>query len=181
MSGILSDPKIIEATNGLVAVLLAGAGGVIAVWFAHLKQSVESHMQRVAKAAEEAREAAQSADAQVSNDHPTNFRDDLDEVRDAIKAVSETVRTLAGLPDSFEGMSSTVDRVAATLENHGASLSDMKERIDRIDKRGSRMAAEIHDERTARESAQRQIDSHAHDTHRAICERIKALEDRTSK
>lgn len=181
MSGILSDPKIIEAANGLVAVLLAGAGGVIAVWFARLKQSVESHMQRVAKAAEEAREAAQSADAQVSNDHPTNFRDDLDEVRDAIKAVSETVRTLAGLPDSFEGMSSTVDRVAATLENHGASLSDMKERIDRIDKRGSRMAAEIHDERTARESAQRQIDSHAHDTHRAIYERLKALEDRTSK
>lgn len=181
MSGILSDPKIIEATNGLVAVLLAGAGGVIAVWFARLKQSVESHMQRVAKAAEEAREAAQSADVQVSNDHPTNFRDDLDEVRDAIKAVSETVRTLAGLPDSFEGMSSTVDRVAATLENHGASLSDMKERIDRIDKRGSRMAAEIHDERTARESAQRQLDSHAHDTHRAIYERIKDLEDRTSK
>lgn len=52
----------------------------------------------------------------------------------------------------------------------------MKERIDRIDERGSRMAAEIHDERTARESAQRMIDSHAHDTHRSIYERIEALE-----
>ena len=54
----------------------------------------------------------------------------------------------------------------------------MKERIDRIDERGSRMASEIHDERTARESAQRLIDSHAHDTHRSIYERIEALESR---
>lgn len=180
MSSILADPKIIEATNGLIAVLLAGAGGVIAVWFARLKQSVESHMQRVTKAAEEAREAAQSADAQVSNDHATNIRDDLDTVRDAVKAVNETVTALAVLPEQFESLSSMVDRVASTLENHGASLSDMKERIDRIDERGSRMAAEIHDERTARESAQRLIDSHAHDTHRSIYERIEALESRVN-
>lgn len=178
MSGILSDPKIIEATNGLIAILLAGVGGIIAMWFARLKTSMESHMQRVTKAAEEAKKAAQSADAQVSNDHSTNFRDDLDEVRDAVKAVSETVGALAVLPEQFEGLSSTVDRVASTLENHGVSLSDMKERIDRIDERGSRMAAEIHDERTARESAQRMIDSHAHDTHRSIYERIEALESR---
>lgn len=176
MSGLLSDPKIIEATNGLIAVLLAGFGGVVAMWFARLKTSMESHMQRVTKAAEEAKKAAQSADAQVSNDHSTNFRDDLDEVRDAVKAVSETVGALAVLPEKFEGLSSTVDRVASTLETHGAGLSDMKERIDRIDERGSRMAAEIHDERTARESAQRMIDSHAHDTHRSIYERIEALE-----
>jgi methyl-accepting chemotaxis protein len=178
VSGILSDPKIIEATNGLIAILLAGLGGVVAMWFAHLKASMESHMQRVAKAAEEARKAAQSADAQVSNDHTTNFRDDLDEVRDAVKAVNETVGALTILPEKFEGLSSMVDSVASTLETHGASLSDMRERIDRIDERGSRMAAEIHDERTARESAQRMIDSHAHDTHRAIYERIEALESR---
>lgn len=178
MSGILSDPKIIEATNGLIAILLTGVGGVVAMWFVRLKNSMESHMQRVTKAAEEAKKAAQSADAQVSNDHSTNFRDDLDEVRDAVKAVSETVGALAVLPEQFEGLSSTVDRVASTLENHGVSLSDMKERIDRIDERGSRMAAEIHDERTARESAQRLIDSHAHDTHRSIYERIEALESR---
>lgn len=178
MSGILSDPKIIEATNGLVAVLLAGLGGVVAVWFARLKASMESHIQRATNAAEEAKKAAQSADAQVSNDHSTNFRDDLDEVRDAVKAVNETVRALAVLPVQFEGLSSTVDRVASTLENHGASLSDMKERFDRIDERGSRMAAEIHDERTAREAAQRMIDSHAHDTHRSMYERIEAIESR---
>lgn len=180
MTGLLADPKVIEATNGLIAVLLAGLGGVVAMWFARLKTSMESHMQRVTKAAEEAKKAAQSADAQVSNDHATNFRDDLDEVRDAVKAVSETVGALAVLPDQFEGISSTVDRVASTLENHGVSLSDMKERIDRIDERGSRMAAEIHDERTARESAQRLIDSHAHDTHRSIYERIEALESRVN-
>ena len=178
MSGILSDPKIIEATNGLIAILLAGIGGIVAMWFARLKTSMESHMQRVTKAAEEAKKAAQSADAQVSNDHATNFRDDLDEVRDAVKALNEKVGALAVLPEQFEGLSSTVDRVASTLESHGASLSDMKERIDRIDERGSRMAAEIHDERTARESAQRLIDSHAHDTHRSIYERIEALESR---
>lgn len=178
MSGLLSDPKIIEATNGLIAILLAGLGGVVAMWFARLKASMESHMQRVTRAAEEAKKAAQSADAQVSNDHATNFRDDLDEVRDAVKEVNETIGALAVLLEKFEGLSSTVDRVAATLDRHGESLSDMKERIDRIDERGSRMAAEIHDERTARESAQRMIDSHAHDTHRSIYEQIEALESR---
>lgn len=90
--------------------------------------------------------------------------------------VNETVVALAVLPEQFEGLSSTVDRVASTLENHGESLSDMKERIDRIDERGSRMATEIHDECTARESAQHLIASHAHDTHRSIFERIEALE-----
>lgn len=95
-------------------------------------------------------------------------------------AVNEAVVALVVLPEQFEGLSSTVDRVASTLENHGASLSDMKERIDRIDERGSRMAAQIHDERTARESAQRLIASHAHDTHRSIYERIKALEARAN-
>jgi hypothetical protein len=176
VSGILSDPKIVEAANGLIAILLAGIGGVVAVWFARLKASMESHMRRVTKVAEEAKEAAQSADAQVSNDHSTNFRDDLDEVRDAVKAVSETVGALAVLPVQFDGLSSTVTRVASVLENHGERLSDMKERIDRIDDRGSRMAAEIHDERVTREAAQRMIDSHAHDTHRSMYERIEALE-----
>lgn len=180
MSGIFSDPKIIEATNGLVAILLAGIGGVAVTWFARLKASMESHLQRATKAAEEAKVAAQSADAQVSNDHATNFRDDLDEVRDAVKAVSETVVALAVLPERFDGLSSMVDRVAATLDGHGESLSDLKARIDRIDGRGERMAAELHGERAAREAAQQQIDSHAHDAHQAIYERLKALESRVN-
>lgn len=96
---------------------------------------MKSHMQRVTKAAEEAKKAAQSADAQVSNDHSTNFHDDLDEVRDAIKAVNETVVALAVLPKQFEGLSSTVGRVASTLENHGESLSAMKERIEALESR----------------------------------------------
>ena len=43
------------------------------------------------------------------------------------------------------------------------------------------MAAELHDERAAREAAQRIIDTHAHDTHLAIYERIEALEARAAK
>lgn len=125
---------------------------------------MESHLQRATRAAEEAKQAAQSADAQVSNDHSTNIRDDLDAVRDSVKAISETV-----------------DRVADTLDSHGDSLSDLKARIDRIDERGARMSAEIHDERTAREAATRIIDTHAHDTHRAIYERLDALEARDTK
>lgn len=164
MTGILSDPKVIEAVNGLVAVMIAGLGGAAAVGFARLKTSMEAHLQKATKAAEEAKAAAQSADAQVSNDHATNIRDDLDAVRDSVKAVSETV-----------------DRVADTLDGHGESLADMKARIDRIDERGGRMAAEIHDERTAREAAQRIIDTHAHDAHLAIYERIEALEARDQK
>lgn len=164
MTGILTDPKVLEALNGLVAVLIAGLGGAVAVGFARLKNSMESHLQRATRAAEEAKQAAQSADAQVSNDHSTNIRDDLDAVRDSVKAISETV-----------------DRVADTLDSHGDSLSDLKARIDRIDERGARMSAEIHDERTAREAATRIIDTHAHDTHRAIYERLDALEARDTK
>lgn len=164
MTHLLSDPKVVEAINGLVAVLIAGLGGAAAVGFARLKASMESHLQRATRAAEEAKAAAQSADAQVSNDHSSNIRDDIDAVRDTVKAVSETV-----------------DRVADTLDSHGASLADMKARIDRIDDRGGRMAAEIHDERTAREAAQRIIDTHAHDAHLAIYERIEALEARVEK
>lgn len=164
MSHLLSDPKVIEALNGLVAVLIAGLGGAAAVGFARLKTSMEAHLQRATRAAEEAKAAAQSADAQVSNDHSSNIRDDIDAVRDTVKAVSETV-----------------DRVADTLDRHGDSLADMKSRIDRIDDRGGRMAAEIHDERTAREAAQRIIDTHAHDAHLAIYERIEALEERDTK
>lgn len=164
MTGILTDPKVVEAINGLVAVLIAGLGGAAAVGFARLKASMESHLQRATRAAEEAKQAAQSADAQVSNDHSSNIRDDIDAVRDTVKAVSETV-----------------DRVADTLDGHGESLADMKARIDRIDERGGRMAAEIHDERTAREAATRLIDAHAHDTHRSIYDRIEALEARADK
>ena len=181
MTHLLSDPKVIEALNGLVAVMIAGLGGAAAVGFARLKTSMESHLQRATRAAEEAKQAAQSADAQVSNDHSTNIRDDLDAVRDSVKAVSETVGALAVLPDRFEGLSTTVDKVAATLDGHGESLSDMKARIDRIDERGARMSAEIHDERTAREASTRLIDAHAHDTHRSIYERLDALEARAEK
>lgn len=159
MTGILTDPKVLEAVNGLVAVMIAGLGGAAAVGFARLKASMESHLQRATRAAEEAKQAAQSADAQVSNDHATNIRDDLDAVRDTVTAVSEAV-----------------DRVAATLDSHGDNLADMKARIDRIDGRGERMAAEIHGERAAREAAQQQIDAHAHDAHSAIYRRIEALE-----
>lgn len=164
MTHLLSDPKVVEAINGLVAVLIAGLGGAAAVGFTRLKTSMESHLQRATRAAEEAKAAAQSADAQVSNDHSSNIRDDIDTVRDTVKAVSEAV-----------------DRVASTLDSHGDSLADMKARIDRIDERGARLAAEIHDERTAREAAQRIIDTHAHDTHLAIYERIEALEARDEK
>ncbi len=159
MTSILTDPKVIEAINGVVAALIVGLGGVAALGFARLKNSMESHLQRATRAAEEAKVAAQSADAQVSNDHSTNIRDDLDTVRDTVKAVSEAV-----------------DRVASTLDSHGDSLSDMKARIDRIDGRGERMAAEIHSERASREAAQQQIDAHAHDAHASIYKRIEALE-----
>ena len=164
MTHVLADPKVIEAINGLVAVIIAGLGGAAALGFARLKTSMESHLQRATRAAEEAKAAAQSADAQVSNDHATNIRDDLDTVRDTVKAVGEAV-----------------ERVASTLDRHGESLSDMKARIDRIDERGARLAAEIHDERTAREAATRIIDTHAHDTHLAIYDRLEALEARANK
>ena len=90
MTSILTDPKVIEALNGLVAVMIAGLGGAAAVGFARLKSSMESHLQRATHAAEEAKRAAQSADAQVSNDHSTNIRDDLAVVTDMLAGLDKS-------------------------------------------------------------------------------------------
>jgi len=49
------------------------------------------------------------------------------------------------------------------------------------DAEGSKMAAELHDERTARESSQRTIDEHAHDAHARLHERLDRLQEKVDK
>ena len=178
MTGIFLDPKVIEALNGLVAVLIAGLGGAAAVGFARLKASMESHLQRATRAAEEAKVAAQSADAQVSNDHSTNIRDDLDRAIETVRAVSDQIGELTGHVGT---LADQLGRVETTLTNHGKSLEAVESRVGRIDERGGRMAEEIHDERVAREAAQRSIDEHSHDAHARLHERLDKLEEKVNQ
>ena len=72
-------------------------------------------------------------------------------------------------------------RVETTLSNHGRSLEAVESRVGRIDERGGRMAEEIHDERVAREAAQRTIDEHSHDAHARLHERLDRLEEKVNQ
>ena len=127
---------------------------------------------------EEARAAALSADAQVSNDHDTNIRDDLDRAIATVHAVSDQIGELTGHVGT---LADQLGRVETTLSNHGKSLEAVESRVGRIDERGGRMAEEIHDERVARESAQRTIDEHSHDAHARLHERLDRLEERMNE
>lgn len=178
MTELLADPKVTDALAALVVAILVAMTGVVALLASQVRRWLEAKFAHVLEGVEEARAAALSADAQVSNDHDTNIRDDLDRAIETVHAVSDQIGELTGHVGT---LADQLGRVETTLTNHGKSLEAVESRVGRIDERGGRMAAEIHDERTAREAATRLIDAHAHDTHRSIYERIEALEARAEK
>lgn len=178
MTELLADPKVTDALAALVVAVLVAMTGVVALLASQVRRWLEAKFAHVLEGVEEARAAALSADAQVSNDHDTNIRDDLDRAIETVRAVSDQIGELTGHVGT---LADQLGRVETTLTNHGKSLEAVESRVGRIDERGGRMAAEIHDERTAREAATRLIDAHAHDTHRSIYERIEALEARAEK
>lgn len=178
MTELLADPKVTDALAALVVAILVAMTGVVALIASQVRRWLEAKFAHVLEGVEEARAAALSADAQVSNDHSTNMREDLDHAIETVRAVSDQIGELTG---HVGALTDKLVRVETTLSNHGRSLEAVKSRVGRIDERGGRMAEEIHDERVAREAAQRSIDEHSHDAHARLHERLDKLEERMNE
>lgn len=178
MTELLADPKVADALAALVVAVLVALTGIVALVASQVRRWLEAKFAHVLEGVEEARAAALSADAQVSNDHSTNIREDLDRAIETVHAVSDQIGELTG----HVGMlADQLGRVETTLTNHGKSLEAVESRVGRIDERGGRMAEEIHDERVAREASQRVIDEHAHDAHARLHERLDKLEEKVNQ
>lgn len=176
MTELLADPKVADALAALVVAVLVAMTGVVALVASQVRRWLEAKFAHVLEGVEEARAAALSADAQVSND--TNIRDDLDRAIATVHAVSDQIGELTGHVGT---LADQLGRVETTLSNHGKSLEAVESRVGRIDERGGRMAEEIHDERVAREAAQRTIDEHSHDAHARLHERLDKLEEKVNQ
>lgn len=178
MTELLADPKVADAFSALVVAFIVAVTGVVALVASQVRRWLEAKFAYVIAGVEEARAAARSADAQVSNDHSTNMREDLDRAIETVHAVSDQIGELTG---HVGALADQLGRVETTLSNHGKSLEAVESRVGRIDERGGRMAEEIHDERVAREAAQRTIDEHSHDAHARLHERLDRLEERMNE
>lgn len=178
MTELLADPKVADALAALVVAVLVAMTGVVALVASQVRRWLEAKFAHVLEGVEEARAAALSADAQVSNDHDTNIRDDLDRAIATVHAVSDQIGELAGHVGT---LADQLGRVETTLSQHGKSLEAVEDRVGRIDERGGRMADEIHDERVAREAAQRTIDEHSHDAHARLHARLDKLEEKVNQ
>lgn len=175
MTEVLSDPKVTDALAALLVAVIVAMTGAVALIASQVRRWLEAKFAHVLEGVEEARAAARSADAQVSNDHDTNIRDDLDRAIETVHAVSDQIGELTGHVGT---LADQLGRVETTLSNHGKSLEAVESRVGRIDERSGRMAEEIHDERVSREAAQRAIDEHSHDAHARLHERLDKLEER---
>lgn len=178
MTELLADPKVADALAALVVAILVAMTGVVALAASQVRRWMDAKFAHVIAGVEEARAAARSADAQVSNDHATNIRDDLDRAIETVHAVSDQIGELTGHVGT---LADQLGRVETTLSNHGKSLEAVESRVGRIDERGIHMAEQIHDERVAREAAQRNTDEHSHDAHARLHERLDRLEEKVNQ
>lgn len=178
MTELLADPKVADALAVLVVAVLVAMTGVVTLVASQVRRWLEAKFAHVLEGVEEARAAALSADAQVSNDHSTNMREDLDHAIETVRAVSDQIGELTSHVGT---LADQLGRVETTLVSHGKSLEAVESRVGRIDERGSRMAEEIHDERVSREAAQRTIDEHSHDAHARLHARLDKLEERMNE
>nr|DAJ57819.1 MAG TPA: Protein of unknown function (DUF2746) [Caudoviricetes sp.] len=175
---VLSDPQVADAIVALVVAGIGALAGICALIVKQIRSYMEAKFAHVLANVEDARVAAQSADAEVRNSHGTNIRHDIDE---AIAGVNAVADRLGGVTSQLEVLTGKVEAANAALADHGSSLLAAHERLSRIDERSARMAEELHDERTARESAQRVIDEHAHDAHTRLHERLDKLQEKVEK
>lgn len=178
MSEFLSDPKVIDALAALIVAVLVAMTGVVALIASQVRRWLEAKFAHVLEGVEEARAAARSADAQVSNDHETNIRDDLDRAIETVHAVSDQIGELTGHVGT---LADQLGRVETTLVSHGKSLEAVESRVGRIDERGRQITEELHDERVSREAAQRSIDEHSHDAHARLHARLDKLEEKVNQ
>ena len=171
MIAVLGDPRVADA---LIAIVVAGIGALGALGAFIIRQMhayMEVKFSHILADVEETRSAAQSADEQVKNNHDTNIRDDIDKAIETVGVVSDQVGALAAQVSS---LADQVAHIEATLEDHGKNLDTVKVRVDRL-------GEELHDERTAREAAQRILDEHSHDAHARLHERLDKLEVKQEK
>lgn len=174
MRELLGDPKVVEAAATLVVAILVGLAGLVAVIVAQIRRYMEAKFERILKGVAEGRAAAKSAEAEVKNSHDTNIRDDIDKAIETVWTVSDQVGELAA---QVSALAEQTGRVETALDAHGKSLDSLSARVGRLDDRQCQLVEELHDERTAREAAQRTLDEHSHDTHARIWEQLSKIEE----
>ena len=178
MIDIIADPKVVAAIVAAVVTIIGAAAATLVAGLRYVGRMFDARLAHISETASEARDAAKSADKEIKNNHDTNVRDDLDKAIETVWVVSAQIGELTGHVGT---LTDQLGRVETTLSNHGRSLETVESRVGRIDERGGRMAEELHDERVAREAAQRTIDEHSHDAHARLHERLDKLEEKVNR
>lgn len=178
MIEIVTDPQVIAALVAAVVAIIGAAAAAVVAGLRYVGRAFDARLAHISATASEARDAAQSADKEIRNNHDTNVRDDLDRAIETVWVVSDQIGALAA---QVKDLSDQSRRMVETLDAHGRSLAEVQARVGRIDERGRKMAEELHDERTARESSQRVLDEHAHDAHARLHDRLDKLQERVEK
>lgn len=170
MIDIVADPQVVAALVAAVVAIIGAAAAAVVAGLRYVGRAFDARLVHISATASEARDAAQSADKEIRNNHDTNVRDDLDRAIETVWVVSDQIGALAA---QVKDLSDQSRRMVETLDAHGRSLAEVQARVGRIDERGRKMAEELHDERTARESSQRVLDEHAHDAHARLHEKVE--------
>ena len=178
MRDLLSDPRLVDALIGLVLAAIAGIGGLGALVYRRVYARLDERLSHVLATSIEARQAAETAQQEIQNNHETNVRDDLD----------RAIETTWSVGDQVSEVGATARELRETLRAHGEQLDAISglvravdERVGRVDRRQAQLVEEFHDERVARESSQRSLDERAHNTHARQWARMDALADRIDR
>lgn len=171
MIDIIADPKVVTAAVAAVVAIIGAAAATVVAVLRYVGRAFDVRLAHISATASEARDAAQSADREIRNNHDTNVRDDLDRAIETVWVVSDQIGALAA---QVKDLSDQSRRMVETLDAHGRSLAEVQARVGRI-------SDELHDERTSREAAQRTIDEHAHDAHARLHDRLDKLQEKVEK
>ena len=175
---VIADPRVVAAAVAAVVAVIGAAAAAVVAGLRYVGRKFDARLAHISATASEARDAAQSADKEIKNNHDTNVRDDLDKAIETVWIVSDQIGALTAQVKELRDQGA---RMVEKLETQSKSLADVKARAERIDERGSKIADELHDERTSREASQRTIDEHAHDAHARLHDRLDKLEEKVEK
>lgn len=178
MIDIIADPQVVTAIVAAAVAVIGAAAAAVVAGLRYVGRAFDARLAHISATALEARDAAQSADKEIKNNHDTNVRDDLDKAIETVWVVSDQIGALAA---QVKDLSDQSRRMVETLDAHGRSLAEVQARVGRIDERGAKISDELHDERTSREAAQRTIDEHAHDAHARLHDRIDKLQEKVEE
>lgn len=159
---------VVSATGAALGGLVTAASVLTGIRWGREKVKADAELAReqLGKARAERRHAETTAQLEA-------IAGELDARLDALEASLETVHHEV-TPNHGGSIKDAVKRIEEALDAHGHNLDTMQARV-------SRMSEELHDERTAREAAQRTLDKHSHDAHARLHERLDKLEERIEK